>query len=345
MTTTDDDSTDIESAIVLTSGTRPTLMDTLWKRDARVSYFLAAEIAPSTRRAYEGAWRRYTEWCAAHDMTPLPSHPGTLAVYLSEQAAAGINPRTLRVAMSAIKLVHERTDHESPTEHPNIRRLIKGIKRECGRPAKQKEGLTLEDVRKMVQGCDASTAKGVRDRALLLMWFLGGFRRSEVSGLDLESLTHRVGGIVVLLSRSKTDQEGTGREVPIPSGPATEAIDAWVACLASHGITTGPLFHAIDKWGSIQGRLGGHGLACLVKQLVAEVGLDPSLYAGHSLRAGLVTEAARRGARIEHITKRTGHHGVKQVQEYIRRGTLFEVDPITRMGDELLPDVNEEVSP
>ena len=64
--------------------------------------------------------------------------------------------------------------------------------------------------------------KNARDRALLLMGFAGGFRRSEIVGLDCDDVERVRQGLIVTLRRSKTDQEGAGRKVGIPSaGPGT----------------------------------------------------------------------------------------------------------------------------
>ena len=60
--------------------------------------------------------------------------------------------------------------------------------------------------------------KDVRDRALLLVGFAGGFRRSELVGLDHADIEHVGQGVIVTLRRSKTDQKGAGRKIGIPFG-------------------------------------------------------------------------------------------------------------------------------
>ncbi len=56
------------------------------------------------------------------------------------------------------------------------------------------------------------------DRALLLVGFAGGFRRSELANLNVGDIEFTEDGLVVRLRRSKTDQEATGRKVGIPFG-------------------------------------------------------------------------------------------------------------------------------
>jgi site-specific recombinase XerC len=61
---------------------------------------------------------------------------------------------------------------------------------------------------------------GMRDRALLLFGFAGGFRRSELVGLDYGDLQFSSAGVAVTLRRVKNDQEGASRRTGIPYGLA-----------------------------------------------------------------------------------------------------------------------------
>ena len=65
---------------------------------------------------------------------------------------------------------------------------------------------------------------GTRDRALLLLGFAGALRRSELVGLNVEDLDFREEGLVITVRRSKTDQEGEGREIgnPMPGKPVAD---------------------------------------------------------------------------------------------------------------------------
>jgi len=133
-----------------------------------------------------------------------------------------------------------------------------------------------------------------RDRALLLFGFAGAFRRSELSRIDCESIERTPRGLVITIPKSKTDQEGQTRQVPIPHGRSAicpiKALDQW---LELSGITEGPVFRPLNRRGHVLlGRLSGDSIASIVKQRVKTIGLDPARYSGHSLRAGFVTSAA-----------------------------------------------------
>ena len=176
---------------------------------------------------------------------------------------------------------------------------------------------------------------GTRDRALLLVGFAGAFRRSEIVALNVEDIAFSTDGATVTLRRSKTDQDGAGRKVGIPYGsnPATCPVRALQAWLAASGITEGPLFRWIRKAGRMQhGRLSGSAVAEIVKRHAGTAGLDTSKYAGHSLRAGLVTAAAIAGSSDRAIMKQSGHRSSAMVQRYIRDASLFRENAAAVVG-------------
>ena len=186
---------------------------------------------------------------------------------------------------------------------------MKGIRRVKGAAQDAKAALVTEDIREMVETLP-DNLKGARDRALLLLGFAGAFRRSELVGLDVADLEFVKEGVRVTIRRSKTDQEGEGRVVGIPFGSRIEtcpvrSLEAWGE---ASQIETGPVFRSINRHGQIQpGRLSGAAVAQVVKSAAGAAGLDPTKYAGHSLRAGLATAAAAAGVAASAIQAQTGH--------------------------------------
>ena len=91
--------------------------------------------------------------------------------------------------------------------------------------------------------------QGCRDRALLLVGFAGGFRRSELVNLDCAHLSETDDGLVVRICRSKTDQEGQGTSVALPYGSvaATCPVRSYRARIAKARLTEGPAFRGIDR--------------------------------------------------------------------------------------------------
>lgn len=169
------------------------------------------------------------------------------------------------------------------------------------------------------------SAKGVRDRALLLVGFAGALRRSELAGIRFEDLRFVAEGLVLRLPRSKTDQEGRGRDVGIPYGRSracpVKALKAWLDLAA---ITEGPVFRSMTKAGEIGvAPITGGGVALILKNYVAAAGLDASKFSGHSLRSGLLTSAAKAGVSTWKLRQQSGHRSDAMLTKYVRDGEMF----------------------
>src|SRR5215212_9209766 len=138
----------------------------------------------------------------------------------------------------------------------------------------------------------------MRDKAILLIGFAGAFRRSEIVGLQVRDVQIGDAGLIITLRRSKTDQEGASFTKGLPAGTSDAtcpkgALEAW---LQLAGITSGPIFRPIDRWGHVGSRaLSNLGVARAVKRALTGLNLDATDYSGHSLRTGLVTAAAMAG--------------------------------------------------
>ena len=142
-------------------------------------------------------------------------------------------------------------------------------------------------------------------------------------------------GLVVTVARSKTDQEGDGRQIGIPYGsnPATCPVRTFRAWLGASQIDSGPLFRPTDRHGHLgPERLSDRAVAIMVKRTALAAGLDPKLVAGHSLRSGKATSAARAGATEAQIMNQTGHKTLPVLRRYIRRGSLFNDNAAAKLG-------------
>jgi integrase len=202
---------------------------------------------------------------------------------------------TIEQDLAAITAAHRLANLPSPREAAVVRAVRQGIRRELGVAPAQKSRLLVEKLKAVVRELPDSLA-GVRDRALLLVGFAGAFRRSKLVGIAVEDLEWVDEGLRVRLRRSKTDQEGEGATLGIPKGsrsatcPPT-ALRAW---LETSGIINGPVFREVTRHGAVgESALSGRSVARIVKRAAVLAGLEPGGFAGHSLRAGLATSAAR----------------------------------------------------
>lgn len=266
-------------------------------------------------------------------MIPLPAAPDTVAFYLSDLASTH-KASTLTRRISAISQAHQIAGIDTPTQSAKVRLVMAGIRRTKGTAAAAKSPVLVDDLKRMISRMPGSLL-GVRDRALLLIGFTGGFRRSELTGLDRDSVELTREGLVVTLRRSKTDQDGIGRKVGIPYGsnPETCPVRAFSAWLEASGIADGPLFRPITRHGRMSAdRLSAYAVALVVKRCAKAVGLEASEFAGHSLRSGLATSAAMAGASERAIMNQTGHRSLTTVRRYIREGSLFRENAAAVLG-------------
>jgi site-specific recombinase XerD len=157
-----------------------------------------------------------------------------------------------------------------------------------------------------------------------LLGFAGAFRRSELVALDVEDIEQCATGIKIAIRHSKTDQEGHGATIGIVRGSIACPVAALQAWRDAAGITTGPVFRSIRKGGKVEARLTDQSVADIVKTHAERVGLDPALFAGHSLRAGFLTSAAKRGVSIFKMMDVSRHRSVDTLRGYVRDAEIFK---------------------
>lgn len=283
----------------------------------QVMKYLSASYADSTRDAYRSDVDHFIKW-GGH----LPSTARQVAEYLAAHGGKLANS-TLARRLVAINLAHRALRKMSPTTDQLVRATLKGIFRKHRSIQRQVAPLLKDQIVRMVRGLRGVI--GVRDSALLLVGFAGAFRRSELVRIEVSDLDFVKQGVVIKLRYSKTDQEGKGRNVAIPYAKGAVcpvlALHRWIRV---SGIQEGKVFRAVNRHGTISMvGMRPNIVGRVVKQRAAAVGLDPSQYAGHSLRAGLVTSAAKAGVSSWKIRQQTGHKSDAMVNRYIRDDQMF----------------------
>jgi integrase len=141
--------------------------------------------------------------------------------------------------------------------------------------------------------------------------------------------------MIIDLLKSKTDQEGAGREIAIPFGqhPHTCPVRSLQTWLRKAGITSGPVFREVDRHGNVsEDRLHPDSIGKLLKRAAVRARIAAGGIAGHSLRVGHVTQAARNGISESRIMRQTGHKSTAMVRRYIRAGQLFTENTANELG-------------
>jgi site-specific recombinase XerD len=293
-----------------------------------VTRYARASRAESTLRGYRSDWRDFEHWCLRHRLESLPATPATVAAYISACADLGkLKARSIQRRVSAIAAFHQVHGYTSPTSSAEVKLTVAGIRRTLGVAQEGKAPTLTADIAAMVSHVPDKLL-GARDRALLLIGFAGAFRRSELVALNVEDIEFREDGLKVTIRKSKTDQEGAGQVIGIACGTKLCPVRALQEWLAAAQVTTGPIF----RHGRILERMSPEAIAIVVKRYAAAAGLDPTRYAGHSLRAGLVTQAAMNGVQELAIMKQTRHKSSDVLRKYIRDASLFRDNASARVG-------------
>ena len=296
--------------------------------------FISNSKSPNTVRAYKKDWSDFRTWCQLYNFKPLPATPKTVGRYISALAKAEKKVSTIQRRLAAISQAHQAAGLATPTLDFLIRSTLKGIRATKRVAPHKKEPLLTPDIQQMVQRLP-NTKKGLRDRALLLVGFAGAFRRSELVALDLEDIRFTREGLTVLIRQSKTDQEGEGQKIAIaygsnPQSCPVRTLEDWITAA---NLTKGALFRRCNRWDQVMpGRLGDKMVALIVKDAARQIGLNEEDYAGHSLRAGFATSAAKNGATESSIMKTTRHRSLTVLRGYIRDGNLFNDNASTKLG-------------
>ncbi|GEP00536.1 site-specific integrase [Methylobacterium haplocladii] len=279
--------------------------------------------ADRTRIEYAAGFRLFEAWCTKHGALALPAHPEAVRAYLAELADRGLKPATIDARAAAIAFKHRATGLEPPTADTKVRKTIRGIRNRVGTKPDKKAPATAEHVKRMLKRLP-DTLIGKRDAALIAIGFAAALRRSELVALDVEHIERTPEGMIVHISKSKTDQEGAGQSVAVLAGSKLRPVKALEEWLAASCIRSGALFRHIRKGDNLtEERLKDHAVAEIVKGRAKAVGLDPKFFAGHSLRSGFVTSALAAGADVLKVMSVTRHTQVQTLKGYDQRAQAF----------------------
>lgn len=309
--------------------------------------FARAAASENTLKAYARDWAAFARWCRMRGADPLPPSPELIGLYIADLAAPQGKAPALSVSsierrLSGLSWNYAQRGLTLERKNRHIATVLAGIRRKHARPPVQKEAILPEDIRDMLATLPHDL-RGLRDRAILLVGFAGGLRRSEIVSLDhgkddtpdsggwVQILEGKDGGGALLTLRGKTGW----REVEIGRGSSEQtcpvhALEQW---LHFARIEFGPIFVAVSRNGmkATGERLSDKHVARLIKQTARDAGLRPDLpeaerlrlYSGHSLRAGLASSAE---VDERYVQKQLGHASAEMTRRYQRRRDRFRVN-------------------
>ena len=276
--------------------------------------------ANNTLRAYQSDFKDFSSFCEKNGLSSIPTQPRTVAIYLTHLSKTS-KFSTLKRRIASISVVHKLKGHYLDTKHPIIMENLHGIKRTLGSRQKAKKPILINDLKLIIKVIDK---KKIRDKALILLGFSGGFRRSELVNIHHEDVEFVPEGMKILIKRSKTDQSGEGVFKAIPYFDNQEFCP--VLTLKDY-ISKKISINSEDKIFEISDK----SVALIIKKYADKAGLDASKYAGHSLRSGFATTAAEFGAEERNIMAMTGHKTTQTVRRYIHEANLFKNNALNKI--------------
>ena len=269
--------------------------------------------ANNTLRAYQSDFRDFSAFCAKNGLSSMPTQPKIIALYVTHLSKSS-KFSTLKRRIASISVIHKLKGHYLDTKHPIIMENLHGIKRTLGSRQKSKKPILINDLKSIIKVINQNK---IRDKALILLGFSGGFRRSELVDILHEDIEFVPEGVKILIKRSKTDQSGEGIVKAIPYFDNKEycpviTLKNFINQKSSKN-NEGKVFEISDK-----------SVALILKKYAQKAGLDSSRYSGHSLRSGFATTAAEFGAEERNIMAMTGHKTTQMVRRYIQEANLFK---------------------
>ena len=284
---------------------------------------LKSSKANNTLRAYKSDFRDFALFCNQNGLNSMPSEPKIITLYLTHLSKSS-KFSTLKRRLASISVIHKLNGHYLDTKHPIITENLLGIKRAKGTYQKAKKPILINDLKLIIKVIDQekNQRKKFKNKALLLVGFSGGFRRSELVSIDLDDIEFVLEGVKIFVKRSKTDQSGEGMTKGIPYFSNSNycpvvSLKNWIE---EGEIKSGKVFNMSDK-----------NVALTIKKYTEMAGLDKNKYSGHSLRSGFATSTAELGAEERSIMAMTGHKTTQMVRRYIKEANLFKNNALNKM--------------
>ncbi|MER9856317.1 MULTISPECIES: site-specific integrase [unclassified Mesorhizobium] len=341
----DPENSEKSSAPLPASGSEPTfgLPAHLGELADRARDYVEAARSANTRRAYAADWKHFCAWARRQNIEVLPPDPQTVGLYITAQASGSGRDKksvaTIERRLSSLSWNYSQRGQPLDRKDRHIATVLAGIRNTHASPPLQKEAILSEDLMAMLETLDRGTLRGLRDRAMLLLGFAGGLRRSEIVGLDVgRDQTEDSSGWIESFDKGMlvTLRGKTGwREVEIGRGSsdATCPVVNLQTWLKHARIAHGPLFRRVTGQGKAMGaeRLNSQEVARLVKRTALAAGVRGDLsegergtkFSGHSLRAGLASSAE---VDERYVQKQLGHASAEMTRRYQRGRDRFRIN-------------------
>lgn len=297
-------------------------------------HFAEHARAEHARRAYRSDLADFAGWCQERKRRPLPAAASTVSAYLIYLAGHGAKVPTMSRRLSSIAYLHRFAGKRNPVESPRVQVVWEGIRRERAQPVEQAPPLMPPLLWEVLENLPKDLS-GIRDRALLLVGFVGALRRSELVAIKVEHLAEHPRGLVVSIPRSKTPYDaGQLAVLPHSSRPERCPVVSLRTWMEGAGIREEYVFRAVHRNGKSVRPLRqvrvADGLVTLPG--MTEAAINDAVqracrrvpeaadvpFSAHSLRAGFATYASQKRLSDRAIAHQTRHRSLASLNQYIR---------------------------
>ncbi|MDB2585981.1 tyrosine-type recombinase/integrase [Luminiphilus sp.] len=271
-------------------------------------------FSENTLRAYRSDFQQYESWCATKHQPSLPATADLIANYV-DFMATNHKSATIRRRINSLGTIFRLSKSPDPTKEPEVVLALKRMHRKIGRHQEQAAPLTRDILDKLLAQCGRD-AKGHRDRVFLLLGYETMRRRSELCNFKFDDLTQVPGrGHAIRLMRSKTDQEGASKLIPI-STSLHSLITEWQDKYQLEGF----ILRSVDRHGNIGNKLNSGSIGSILNRLKVRLGSDVNNchFSGHSFRVGAAIDLLETGASLETIMLKGGWRSQDNAMNYLR---------------------------
>jgi site-specific recombinase XerD len=271
-------------------------------------------FAENTLRAYRADFRHYQTWCEKKGISSLPAQAEILATYVDELSLSH-KSATIRRRINSLGTAFKLSKNADPSKAPEVVLALKRMHRRIGRQQAQATPLTRDVLDKLLAQCD-DDIRGLRNKVLLQLGYETMRRRSELCNFRFDDLIESSKrGPAIRLVRSKTDQEGASRLIPI-SENLFRVIQTWqkVADIS------GAILRSVDRHGNVSNRLNPGSIGLIINALYrgCEINESVQIFSGHSFRVGAALDLLEAGTPIELIMLRGGWRSSDNAMGYLR---------------------------
>jgi len=272
------------------------------------SQVAAGELAHATAMTYTRGMTKFLAWASDNGQTRIG--PQAIRAWKAELLRNGYKPAGVNVMYAGVRAffrwaVAEQGLAYDPTAN------VKGARRTKSRKHKR-DPLSDGEVLRLLAQPDASTPKGKRDRALLLLMAYTGIRTIEAQRAKVGDL-HTNGHTKLFVhgkGRSEADEA-----VYLVQADLLDAIYSWLAVHPKGGELDAALFCGLSNR-NYGGPLTSRALRGLVKGYMVAAGIRDPRKTAHSLRHTVVTNLIRHNVPPTKIMTVTRHHSLDTLLNY-----------------------------